>query len=148
MGVTYGWTWSNFNASVSHGFSSQADYERWEAYWCNIIDNYIFDDLDEAPLTDENEVNSVQTIVHRLLIETSVFNKGDATQGGLVTKSPRFPQLKGDPLKNMSSGMVGSGDYQILNRIKANHQEGDDLIWSIRAWYDGNKFQGGSGFLF
>lgn len=140
MAIVYGWDWADFSASVAHGFANEADYIRWENYWAKIIENYIFDDVSDAPLTDADEMASVKTIVHRLLVETSVFLKGDNTQGGYVTQAPQFPELRGDPLKELGSGMVGSGDYQILNRIKANHCEGDDLIWSIRAWYDGTAF--------
>jgi hypothetical protein len=148
MAVIYGWTWAEFNASVSHNFEDEADYLRWENHFAHEIENYIFDDVSDAPLTDADEITSVKGIVHRLLVELSVFQKGNATQGGFVTRAPQFPQLRGDPLKEMGSGMVGSGDYQILNRIKSNHQEGDDLIWSIRAWYDGNAFASGKRLIF
>lgn len=140
MSVTYGWTWADFRSSVSHNFENEADYIRWENFFSQQINDYIFDDLDDAPVTDTEDVKSLKHIVHRLMVELSIFQKGNSTGGGFVTKRSKFPRLRGDPLKEMGAGKVGSGDYAILNRIKSNLGEGDDLIWSIRAHYDGNKF--------
>lgn len=148
MSVVYGWEWNDFQSSVSHNFENEADYVRWENFFAQQINDYIFDDVSDAPVTDADDVESLKHIVHRLMVELSVFQKGNSTGGGYVTEEPKFPSLRGDPLKEMGAGKVGSGDYAILNRIKGNLGEGDDLIWSIRAFYDGSKYNTGKRMIY
>ena len=131
MPVIYAWTYAEFHANSGWEKGADPEYVFWENQWAHAVEAYIFMNSADAPLTDAGDLKDVKTLINRMLVETNIFLKGDATQGGFVTKKAEFPEFKG---KSEDNEGIGSGDFILLNKLRDKYSsEGTGMIWSISS---------------
>lgn len=130
MAVIYGMSYLNFTTALGWHNSVEAQYLIWENVWARKVDAYIFTDSAASPrLTDAAEVAEVGDIINEIMVQMSMYLKGEGTESPFETglyDAVGFPSFKGN------SRGIGTGHYAVLNKLKRKHSQSEVRVDSIR----------------
>ena len=101
--------------------------------WSRKVDAYIFTDSAASPrLTDANEVAEVGDIINEMMVQMSIYLKGEGTESPLETglyDAIGFPSFKGDPRGDRGQG---TGHYRVLNKLRRKYSQSETRVDSLR----------------